>query len=154
MSLEQRLREMGLELPAVPAPVAAYIPGVRSGQLIFTSGQLPMVQGELRYKGRLGENLTVEEGYEAARICALNALAVVKELAGDLAAVERIVKVVGYVNSTDDFTQQPQVINGASELLGELLGEAGRHARAAVGVNTLPLGAAVELEMIVQVRAQ
>src|SRR5690606_1166209 len=154
MSLEQRLREMGLELPAVPAPVAAYIPGVRSGQLIFTSGQLPMVQGELRYKGRLGENLTVEEGYEAARICALNALAVVKELAGDLAAVERIVKVVGYVNSTDDFTHQPQVINGASELLGELLGEAGRHARAAVGVNTLPLGAAVELEMIVQVRAQ
>lgn len=154
MSLEQRLQELGLELPPAPAPVAAYIPGVQAGQLIFTSGQLSMVQGELRYQGRLGQDLTVEEGYEAARICALNALAVVKDLAGDLDAVERIVKVVGYVNSTDDFTQQPQVINGASELLAELFGPAGRHARAAVGVNTLPLGASVELEMIVQVRAQ
>lgn len=154
MSLEQRLREMGLELPPVPVPVAAYVPGVQAGQLIFTSGQLPSVQGELRYKGRLGLDLSVEEGYEAARLCAINALAVVKELAGDLAAVERIVKVVGYVNCTDDFTQQPQVINGASELLVELFGPAGRHARAAVGVNTLPLGAAVELDMIVQVRAQ
>ncbi|NPV26661.1 MAG: RidA family protein [Firmicutes bacterium] len=152
MSYEEKLKELGLEIPKVPQPVAAYVPGVKVGNLVYTSGQLPMVQGQLQFSGRLGENLSVEEGYQAARICALNCLAVVKSLAGSLETVERIVKVTGFVNSAPDFTQQPQVLNGASELLAQIFGGAGQHARSAVGVNTLPLQAPVEVEIIVKLR--
>lgn len=149
--VEARISRLGLKLPAVPQPVAAYQPGVMVDGLVFTSGQLPLLDGELKFKGRLGAELTVEEGYEAARLCALNCLAVVRSLAGSLDRVERIVKLNGYVNSAADFCQQPQVVNGASELLEEVFGEAGRHARAAVGVSSLPLNAAVEIDIIVKV---
>lgn len=152
MAIKERLERLGILLPSVPPPVAAYVPGVKTGDLIFTSGQLPLEGGELKYKGQVGSDLTLEEGYAAARLCALNCLAVVQSLAGDLEAVERVVKVTGYVNSAPGFAQQPQVINGASELLAELFGEAGRHARAAVGVSALPLGAAVELEIVVKLK--
>lgn len=134
MTAETKLEQLGLTLPAVPAPVAAYVPGAADGTLVFTSGQLPTENGVLR-KGKLGKDMTVEEGYEAARIAALNCLAVVKSLAGSLDRVERVVKVVGFVNCTPDFEAQPKVINGASELLGQVFGDAGLHARSAVGVQ-------------------
>ena len=152
MSFEARLRELGIELPEVPKPVAAYVPGVRSGNLIFTSGQIPVVQGELRFKGKVGRDLTLEEGREAARTCALNALAVVRDLAGSLDQVQRVVKLLVFVNSAPGFTDQPKVANGASELMLEIFGEAGRHARSAVACNELPLDAAVEVEMVVELR--
>ena len=151
MSVEKTLEEMGLKLPSVPAPVAAYVPGVLDGSLVYTSGQLPTENGVLR-KGKLGADMTVEEGYEAARTAALNCLAVVKSLAGSLDRVERIVKVVGYVNSAPDFEAQPKVVNGASELLGQLFGDAGVHSRSAVGVSSLPLGACCEIELIVRLK--
>ncbi|NPV92398.1 MAG: RidA family protein [Firmicutes bacterium] len=149
--VEERVRQLGLVIPKVAPPVAAYQPGVLAGDLLFVSGQLPTVDGELKYRGRLGAELTVEEGYQAARACALNCLAVVKSFTGSLDRVVRIVKLNGYVSSAPDFFQQPQVVNGASELLGEVFGEAGRHARAAIGVSSLPLGAAVEVDLVVQV---
>ncbi len=149
--VEQKLAQMGLALPVPPKPVAAYVPGIRVGNLIYTSGQIPFVNGELPFKGRLGESLSVAEGYEAARVCALNCLGVVKALAGDLDKVRQIVRVTGYVSSADNFTDQPKVVNGASELLQVLFGERGQHARTAVGVNTLPLNAACEVELIVLV---
>lgn len=152
MSATAKLQGMGIKLPAVPAPVAAYVPAVRVCHLIFTSGQLPMVDGKLKYAGQLGKDLTVEQGYDAARICCLNALAAVHSLAGDLDNIEQVVKLTGWVASTDDFTDQPKVMNGASELVAEIFGEAGKHARAAVAANTLPLGAAVEMEMIVKLK--
>jgi len=142
---------MGLELPEVAAPVAAYVPTVRTGNLVFVSGQVPRVKGEIQYRGHLGSDLSVEDGRAAARLCALNALAAVKKEIGDLDKVRRVVKVTGYVASAAGFTDQPKVVDGASLFLGELLGEKGKHARAAVGVNELPLGVAVELEMIVEV---
>ena len=142
---------MGLELPEVAAPVAAYVPTVRTGNLVFVSGQIPRVKGEIQYRGHLGSDLSVEDGRAAARLCALNALAAVKNEIGDLDKVRRVVKVTGYVASAAGFTDQPKVVDGASLFLGELLGERGKHARAAVGVNELPLGVAVELEMIVEV---
>ena len=142
---------MGLELPEVAAPVAAYVPTVRTGNLVFVSGQIPRVKGEIQYRGHLGSDLSVEDGRAAARLCALNALAAVKNEIGDLDKVRRVVKVTGYVASAAGFTDQPKVVDGASLFLGELLGEKGKHARAAVGVNELPLGVAVELEMIVEV---
>ena len=142
---------MGLELPEVAAPVAAYDPTVRTGNLVFVSGQVPRVKGEIQYRGHLGSDLSVEDGRAAARLCALNALAAVKKEIGDLDKVRRVVKVTGYVASAAGFTDQPKVVDGASLFLGELLGEKGKHARAAVGVNELPLGVAVELEMIVEV---
>jgi enamine deaminase RidA (YjgF/YER057c/UK114 family) len=145
---------MGITLPAVPAPVAAYVPAVRVCDLIFTSGQLPMVDGQLKYTGHLGKDVTVEEGYDAARICALNALAAVHGLVGDLDRIEQVVKLTGWVSSTDDFTDQPKVMNGASELIAEVFGDAGKHARAAVAANALPLGAAVEMELIVKLKGQ
>lgn len=150
--VKERLERLGFSLPALPPPVAAYVPGVKVDKLVFTSGQLPLEKGEVKYKGQLGRDLTLEEGYAAARLCALNCLAVIQSLAGDLDAIAQVVKVTGYVNSTPEFWQQPQVVNGASELLVEVLGEAGRHARAAVGVSSLPLGAAVELEMVVKLK--
>ena len=146
-----RLAELGLQLPAVVPPVAAYVPAVRSGDLVFTSGQLPMVEGSLPAVGKVGALVTPEQAKELARTCALNALAAIDALVG-LESVVRIVKVVGFVASVPDFTGQPGVVNGASELLGELFGEAGAHARSAVGVAALPLDAPVEVELVVEVR--
>ena len=149
--VEDKLRQMGLELPEAPAPVAAYLPCVRTGNLIFVSGQVPRLNGELRHRGHVGAELSVNEGADAARICALNCLSQIKKETGDLDRIRRIVKVTGFVASSPGFHQQPKVMDGASTFLGELLGEKGQHARAAVGVNELPLGASVELEMIVEV---
>ncbi|AUG78285.1 LysR family transcriptional regulator [Kitasatospora sp. MMS16-BH015] len=150
--VEQKLAELGLTLPEVAAPVAAYVPAVRTGEYVFTSGQLPMVSGKLPTTGKVGAEVTPEEAKELAQICALNALAAVKSVIGDLDKVEQVVKVVGFVASAPDFTGQPGVINGASELLGAALGEAGVHARSAVGVAVLPLDAPVEVEIQVRVR--
>ncbi len=149
---EQRLAGLGLSLPEVVPPVAAYVPALRSGDHVYTSGQLPMVNGELPATGKVGAEVAPERAKELAGVCALNALAAVKSVVGDLSRVVRVVKVVGYVASAPGFTGQPQVVNGASELLGEVFGEAGRHARSAVGVAVLPLDAPVEVELIVEVR--
>ncbi|MER6397571.1 MULTISPECIES: RidA family protein [unclassified Kitasatospora] len=151
--VEEKLAELGLTLPPVAAPVAAYVPALRSGEFVFTSGQLPMVGGKLPTTGKVGAEVTPEEAKELAQICALNALAAVKSVVGDLDLIERVVKVVGFVASAADFTGQPGVINGASELLGQVLGEAGVHARSAVGVTVLPLDAPVEVELQVRVKA-
>ena len=148
---EERLAELGLSVPEVPTPVAAYIPALRSGHHVFTSGQLPMREGQLIATGKVGGEVSQEEAVECARQCALNALAAVKSEVGDLSNVKRIVKVVAFIASTPDFTAQPQVANGVSELLGEVFGDAGRHARSAVGVPVLPLDAPVEVELIVEV---
>ena len=150
-NVEERLRQMGLELPEPPTPVAAYVPAMRTGNLVYVSGQIPRVRGEVQFRGHLGSDLTIEDGRAAARLCALNALAAVKKEIGDLDRVSRIVKVTGFVSSAAGFNEQPKVVDGASVFLNELLGEKGRHSRSAVGVNELPLGVAVELEMIVEV---
>ncbi|WP_158848081.1 RidA family protein [Saccharothrix deserti] len=150
MSWTARLAELGVELPEVAAPVAAYVPAVRTGQLVYTSGQLPFVNGSLAATGKVGGDISPEEAKAQARTCALNALAAVDALVG-LDSVVRVVKLVGFVASAEGFTGQPAVINGASDLLGEVFGEAGRHARAAVGVAELPLGAPVEVELIVEI---
>ncbi|KAB8186043.1 MULTISPECIES: RidA family protein [Microbispora] len=149
---EERLAELGLALPEVVPPLAAYVPAVRTGDHVYTSGQLPLVKGELAVTGKVGAEVSAEEAKEQARICAVNALAAIKALVGDLSQVVRIVKVVGFVASAPGFTGQPQVVNGASELLGEVFGEAGKHARSAVGVAVLPLDAPVEVEVIAEVR--
>ena len=148
--VESRLAELGLSLPEVVPPLASYPPAVVSGRYVFTSGQLPMVDGKLPVTGKVGAEVTPEEAKDLARICALNALAAVKSVAGDLDRVARVVKVVGFVASAADFTGQPAVVNGASELLGEVLGDKGVHARSAVGVAVLPLDASVEVEMQVE----
>jgi enamine deaminase RidA (YjgF/YER057c/UK114 family) len=148
---EERLADLGLTVPDVAKPVAAYVPALRSGNHVFTSGQLPMRDGELMLTGKVGGEVTQEEAVECARQCALNALAAVRAEVGELSAVKRIVKVVAFVASTPDFTGQPLVANGVSELLGEVFGEAGRHARSAVGVNVLPLDSPVEVELVVEV---
>ncbi|NJP44453.1 RidA family protein [Actinacidiphila epipremni] len=145
-----RLAELGLTLPEVVPPLAAYQPAVRSGSYVHTSGQLPMVKGELPATGKVGAEVSPERAKELAAVCALNALAAVKSVAGDLDRIARVVKVVGYVASDPSFTGQPAVVNGASELLGEVLGEKGIHARSAVGVAVLPLDAPVELELLVE----
>ncbi|HUR51079.1 MAG TPA: RidA family protein [Mycobacteriales bacterium] len=150
MSASARLEELGIVLPAVAAPVAAYVPAVRSGDLVFTSGQLPTVAGELLARGLVGSAVDADQAKELARTCALNGLAAVDALVG-LDSVVRVVKVVGFVASAPGFTGQPGVVNGASELLGEVFGDAGRHARSAVGVAVLPLDAPVEVELVVQV---
>ncbi len=151
-SPEARLKELGITLPEAPKPVAAYIPFVRTGNLVVISGQLPFVDGKLEQTGRLGKDVSVEDGQRFARLAAINALAVVKAAAGSLDNVARVVRVGVFVASEDSFTAQPQVANGASELLVEVFGDAGRHARAAVGVNVLPLGTPVEVEMMVELR--
>lgn len=152
MTPEEKLKELGLTLPPAPAPVGSYVPFVRTGDLVFTSGQLPMRDGKLVATGKIGADLTIEQGAEAARVAVLNALAQVAAAAGGLANVVRIVRLAVFVNSADEFTDQPKVANGASELLVQVLGDAGRHARSALGVNELPLDAAVELELIAQVK--
>ncbi|MER7849283.1 RidA family protein [Kitasatospora sp. NPDC096077] len=151
--VESKLAELGLSLPPVAAPVAAYVPAVRSGEFVFTSGQLPVVDGKLLNTGKVGAEVSPEEAKELAQRCALNALAAVKSVIGDLDRIEQVVKVVGFVASAPDFTGQPAVINGASELLGAVLGEAGVHARSAVGVAVLPLDAPVEVELQVRVKS-
>ncbi len=148
---DDNLARLGLTLPQVVPPVAAYVPAVRSGAYVYTSGQLPMVAGSLAATGKVGAEVSAEQAKELARTCALNGLAAVKAEIGDLARVRRVVKVVGFVASTPDFTGQPGVVNGASELLGEVFGDAGVHARSAVGVAVLPLDAPVEVELIVEV---
>ena len=147
---EERLAELGLSVPEVAKPVAAYIPAVRSGNLVFTSGQLPMREGQLMATGKVGGEVSSEEAVACAQQCGLNALAAVRAELGDLSAVKRVVKVVCFVASTPDFTGQPAVANGVSELLGEVFGEVGRHARSAVGVPVLPLDAPVEVELVVE----
>lgn len=150
--VEDKLRQMGIELPAAPTPLAAYIPAVKAGDFAYTSGQIPLVKGELKYKGKVGAELSEADGYQAARVCAINCLSALKGVIGDLDNIERIVKVVGFVNSAPGFAAQPKVINGASELFGEVFGDAGKHARSAVGVSELPIDSAVEVEVIVKLK--
>lgn len=147
---EARLRELGLELPAVPEPAGAYVPATRAGTLVFTAGQLPLESGELLKTGKVGAAVSVEEAQAAARLCALNGLAAAAAEAGSLNRISRVVKVTGFVASAPDFNAQAQVINGASELIGEVFGEAGLHARSAVGVAELPLDAPVEVEIVAE----
>lgn len=149
-AVETRLRDLGITIPQVAAPVAAYVPAVVSGNYVYTSGQLPFINGELPATGKVGSDIDAGQAKEYAAICAVNALAAVKSQIGDLDRVSRIVKVVGFVASDPAFTGQPGVINGASELLGEVFGEAGAHARSAVGVAVLPLDAPVEVEIIAE----
>ena len=149
--IELKLKELGILLPEPAKPVAAYVPAKQSGKLVFTSGQLPMVNGDLISTGLLGQDVEVEEASTAARVCTLNALAAIKGVIGDLDRIKQIVRVVGYVSSVSTFTQQPAVVNGASELLLEIFGEAGKHARSAVGMAVLPLNASVEIELIIEV---
>ena len=149
--VESRINELNISLPEAPKPVAAYIPAKQTGKLVFTAGQLPMVNGELFSKGLLGQDVEIDDAKKAARICTLNALAAIKGVIGDLDRIKQIVRVVGYVASVPTFTQQPAVVNGASELLLEIFGEAGKHARSAVGMAVLPLNASVEIELTVEV---
>ncbi len=147
---QERMQELGLELPQVPRPGGSYVPAVRTGNLVFTAGQVSFEDGEIRVTGKVGDAVSLEEAQHAARLCALNALAAAASEAGGLDRISRIIKVVGYVASAPGFNGQPQVVNGASDLLGEIFGENGHHARSAVGVVELPLGVPVEVEMIVE----
>ncbi len=150
--IEEKIKELGFELPEAPKPLASYIPALKVDNLVFTAGQLPMVKGELKYKGKLGADVSVEDGRNAAEICALNCLAAIAGVIGNLDNIERVVKLTAFVNSADNFTDQPKVANGASELIGKIFGENGKHVRSAVGVNELPLNAPVEIEMIVKIK--
>ena len=151
MTVSARLAELGITLPEVAKPLAAYVPAVRTGNLVYTSGQLPLQSGDLTHIGKIGAEVPPEQGKVAARTCALNALAAIDALVG-IDSVVRVVKLVGFVASAPGFNGQPAVINGASEFLGEVLGDSGAHARSAVGVSELPLNAPVEVELIVEVR--
>ena len=150
LNAENRLKELNIQLPPAVVPVANYIPVVRVGKLLFVSGALPIDGDGLLYRGKLGRELTIENGYEAARLAALNCLAAVRQALGTLNKVRRVVRVTGYVASAEGFNDQPKVVNGASDLLVEIFGEAGKHARVAIGVYELPLGAPVEVDMILQ----
>jgi enamine deaminase RidA (YjgF/YER057c/UK114 family) len=152
MIVEQKIIEIGYEIAEAPKPLAAYVPCVQSGNLVFTAGQLPLVGGELRYSGQVGKDLSEEDGKKAAEISVLNCLSAIKGLIGDLDNIKRIVKLTAFIASPIDFYKQPAVANGASELLLKIFGDAGKHARSAVGVPSLPLNAAVEIEMIAEVK--
>ena len=152
MQIEAKLKELGLNLPEVPKPVAEYIPAKIVGNLVFCSGQGPIKEGVPVYIGRLGKELTVEEGYETAKICAINCLSAVKSVIGSLDRIDEIIQIRGFVNSAPEFTRQPEVINGASELLVKLFGEKGKHVRLAVGTSILPNNIPVELEMILKIK--
>lgn len=152
MSIEEKLKELGIELPEPAAPAGAYVPAVKEKDFVFTAGQIPLVKGELKYKGLLGQDLTTEEGQAAARTCAINCLAVLKNAVGDLKNVKQIIKVVVFVASAPGFTEQHLVANGASELFAAVLGDKGLHARSAVGMAALPLNAAVEVEVVARVK--
>ncbi len=150
-TIEQRLIDHDIELPEAATPVANYVPAVQSGSMLYISGQVPLWNGQRRHIGKLGADTSVEDGQAAARLCALNVVSQAKAALGDLDRVARVVKLVGFVNSTPDFTDQPAVINGASDLMVEVFGDKGRHARSAVGVAALPLGVAVEVEAILEI---
>ena len=150
--VEEKMKELGITLPETVKPLAAYIPAIRTGDYVYTSGQVPFSGGELKYSGKIGFDLSIEEGQKAAELCALNGLSAIKSEIGDLNNIEQIVKVTVFVNSADGFTDQPKVANGASEFLGKIFGDAGKHVRSAVGVNELPVNSAVEVEMIVKVK--
>jgi enamine deaminase RidA (YjgF/YER057c/UK114 family) len=150
--IEARLKEKGIELPAVAKPQGSYVPYIVSGNLVFLAGQLPMADGEIKVKGKLGAEVGLEDGQKAARLCGLNLIAQVREACGgDLDRVTRVVKLTGFVNAVPDYTDQPKVINGCSELMAEVFGDRGQHARAAVGAGSLPLGVAVEVEGIFEI---
>lgn len=151
MSFEQKLAELGITLPAPPKPVATYVPAVQAGDLLFLSGVIPFRNGKLTVEGKLGRDLTVEQGYEAARIALLNALAIVRSEIGTLDRVRKVVRLVGHVASAEGFVQQPAVVNGASDLLVRIFDDAGRHARVAIGAAELPLNSPIELELILQI---
>ncbi|QBD78718.1 RidA family protein [Ktedonosporobacter rubrisoli] len=151
MSFEQRVKELGLTIPQLPAPAYTYVPAVQTGNLIFASGQTPTVDGKLTIQGKLGRDVSIEQGQEAARLALLNCLAEVRSITGSLDAIKRVVKLNGFVASAEGFVDQPRVINGASQLLEEIFGETGKHARFAIGLAELPAGAPVELEIIVEV---
>ncbi len=150
MKTSERLSELNLTLPEVVAPVGVYVPATVVGNLAYTSGQIPIEAGEIQYRGKVGDSVTLEEAQSAARLCALNALAAIADIAGGIDNITRIVRVCVFVASTPEFTDQPKVANGASALCGELFGDAGKHVRSAVGVASLPLDAAVELEMVAE----
>lgn len=150
-NVKSRLAALGITLPTPPVPQANYIPAVRSGGLVFVSGQVSIVPGGKQHLGKVGGAVTVEQGREAARVCAINILAVLQQTIGDLEKVKRVAKLVGFINCTPDFTDMPKIVNGASDLLVEVLGERGKHARSSIGVNSLPLGVSVEVEAIVEV---
>jgi len=149
--INERLKELGIEIPEAPKPLAAYVPALRTGNYVFTAGQLPLKNGELLYAGKVGWDITAEDAVKAAEICAINCLSAVKTAIGDLNKIKQIVKIVAFVASAEGFTAQPAVANGASELMLKIFGESGKHARSAVGVAELPRGASVEIEMIVEV---
>jgi len=151
MSVEQKLIQLGIRLPAPPKPVDTYVPAVQAGDLLFLSGVIPFRNGKLTVEGKLGRDLTVEQGYEAARIALLNALAIVRSEIGTLDRVRKVVRLVGHVASAEGFVQQPAVINGASDLLVRIFDDAGRHARVAIGAAELPLNSPIELELILQI---
>lgn len=152
-SAESRVRELGIDIPILPPPVAAYVPAVRTGSLVFASGQTPTIDGILQIQGKLGGNVSIEDGQQAARLAAVNCVAEVRGLLGSLDRVARVVRLTGYVASAAGFDQQPMVMNGASRLIEDVFGGIGRHARSAIGVAELPGGAPVEVELIVEVRA-
>lgn len=149
--IEEKIKDLGFEIPEVAKPLAAYIPAKQVGDLIMTSGQVPLVKGEIKYKGKIGKELTEEDGQKAAQICALNCLTAIKGVIGNLDKIIEVVKLTVFVASAENFTAQPKVANGASELIGKIFGEPGKHVRSAVGVTSLPLDAAVEIEMIVKI---
>jgi enamine deaminase RidA (YjgF/YER057c/UK114 family) len=149
--IEEKIKELGFEVPEVAKPLAAYIPAKQVGNLVMTSGQVPLVKGEIKYKGKVGKDLSEEDGIKAAQVCALNCLAAIKSVIGNLDRVVEVEKLTVFVASAEDFTAQPKVANGASELIGKIFGDAGKHVRSAVGVTALPLNSAVEIEMIVKV---
>ncbi len=152
LSYENRLKELGYSLPEPPKPVASYVPSIKVGKLLFVSGVLPIVNDRLLYTGKLGREVTLEQGYEAAKVAVLNALSIVKSSLGTLEKVNRVVRLVGYVASAEGFNEQPKVVNGASDLLVKVFGEKGKHSRVAVGVMELPKGAPVEIEIILRTK--
>jgi len=152
MDYEERIRKLGIEIPEAPKPVAEYLPAKRIERLVFCSGQGPVIEGKIIHKGKLGAEKTIEEGYEAAKICVLNCLSAAKELIGTLNQVDEIIKVTGFVNSSPDFFDQPKVINGASDVLVKIFGDKGRHARCAIGTSILPGNISVEVELILSLR--
>ncbi len=152
MLVEEKIKELGYELKEAPKPLASYIPATRTGNLVFTAGQIPMMDGKLVYEGKVGSNLTLDEGKKAAEICAVNCLNVIKSEIGNLDNIEKIIKVTVFVNSAEGFTDQPKVANGASDFLVNAFGETGKHVRSAVGTNELPVNVPVEVEMIVSVK--
>jgi len=150
--IEEKIKQMGITIPEAAKPLAAYIPALQVGNLVMTSGQVPIAAGVIKYQGKVGKDLTEEEGKEAAKLCSLNCLAAIKSLIGTLDKIKRVLKLTVFVNSAEGFSAQPKIANGASEFLVEIFGAAGKHVRSAVGVNELPLNSAVEIEMIVEVK--